>query len=111
MRPATGGLPAMSPGHEAASLLLAAACRRLGEPARALSVIESLASAHPGSALLQLELGRTYVACRRGAEARAALQRAVEIDTALAEAWRELSAQHLLAGDIALADAAYGNFR
>jgi predicted Zn-dependent protease len=106
-----GAILANEPRHEAASLLLAAACRRLGEPARALSVIESLASAHPGSAFLQLELGRTYVACARNAEARAALQRAVEADAALADAWRELSEQCLLAGDIALADMAYGEFR
>ncbi len=99
------------PRHEAAGLLLAAACRRLGEPERGMSVIESLARTHPGSAFLQLELGRTYAACGRSAEARMALQRAVEADGALADAWQELSAQHLLVGDLALADRAYGNFR
>src|ERR1700730_18843651 len=89
-----GAILADEPRHEAAGLLLAAACRRLGEPARAMSVIEALASTHPGSAFLQLELGRTYVACGRSTEARTALQRAVDADAALADAWQELSAQH-----------------
>jgi predicted Zn-dependent protease len=98
------------PGYEPANLLLAAACRRLGDSASAIVALESLAGAHPASALMQLELGRTYAAGGRNGEAIAAFERAVELDAALADAWRELSAQRFLAGDIASADAAYAAY-
>ena len=56
---------AVSPGHTAASLLLATARRRLGEPAMAASVLESLASTEANSSVIQLELGRAYAASGR----------------------------------------------
>jgi tetratricopeptide (TPR) repeat protein len=102
-----GAILANYPGHDAAGLLLAAACRRLGDSTSAVRVIESLALNHAASALIQLELGRTYTACGRHDEARAALERAVELDSNLADAWHELSAQRLRARDTASADAAY----
>src|SRR6478736_2646892 len=82
-----------TPGHEAASLLLASACRRLGEPARALQALQSIAQATPASPLLELELGRALAASGQSAQAIGALERAVALDERLAEAWRELSAQ------------------
>ena len=105
-----GAILANFPGHEAANLLLAAACRRLGDSASAIGAIESLALAHPASALMQLELGRTYAIGGRNKEAVAAFERAVELDAGLADAWRDLSAQRLLAGDTAAADAAYSRY-
>jgi len=99
------------PGHDAASLLLTAACRRLGNSSDAIGIMEALALAQPASALVQLELGRTYAACARGREAKLALERAVELDPNLADAWRELSEQHLQLGEIASADAAYTRYR
>jgi predicted Zn-dependent protease len=99
------------PRHEAAALLLAAACRRLGESASAIGVIEELAATWPDTAVLQLELGRIYAASGRSAEATAALQRAIDLDARLAEPWRELSALRLSAGDIVAADAAYLRYR
>jgi predicted Zn-dependent protease len=102
-----GAILANDPGHDAASLLFAAARRRLGDSASAVGVVESLARMHATSALIQLELGRTYAACGRNGEARAALERAVELDSSLAEAWHELAAQRLLHGDAPSADAAY----
>jgi predicted Zn-dependent protease len=98
------------PGHDAASLLLAAACRRLGDLASAAETLEALTHAHPESALLQLELGRTHAAAGRGQEACAALERAVRLDDALADAWKELAAQRFLAGDIRGGDLAYLTF-
>jgi predicted Zn-dependent protease len=98
---------AISPGHEEASLLFATACRRLGDAAVAAEVLESLSKAHPGSAVMQLELGRAYTADGRGADGCAAFERAVALDTALADGWRELAAQYFLAGEIQRGDAAY----
>ena len=65
------------PGHEAAKLLLATSCRRLGDPATATGLLEALVRAQPNSAVLQLELGRTYAAAGRHVEAIAASQAAV----------------------------------
>jgi tetratricopeptide (TPR) repeat protein len=106
-----GDILAKDPGSEAAGLLLSAACRRMGNSASAVGIIESLALSHPGSALLQLELGCSYAAGSRTEEAISALERAVALDAGLAEAWRELSAQRLLSGETALADTAYTRYR
>jgi tetratricopeptide (TPR) repeat protein len=106
-----GALLESHPGHDAASLLLSTACQRLGNSSDAIGIMEGLAHAQPTSALVQLELGRTYAACARNREAQAALERAVELDLNLADAWRELSEQRQLAGDTASADAAYLQYR
>lgn len=106
-----GALLESHPGHDAASLLLTAACRRLGNSSSAIGIMEGLAVAQPASALVQLELGRTYAACARGCEAKAVLERAVELDPNLADAWRELSEQRLQLGETAAADAAYTRYR
>ena len=99
------------PGHDAASLLLSAACRRLGNSSSAVGIIEALAHVQPASAIVHLELGRTYAACARTRDAKSALERAVELDANLADAWRELSEQRLLGGDTAAADQAYAYYR
>jgi len=96
-----------SPGHAEAQLLLAAACRRLGDPAAAVTVLEGLARARPDSPFMQLELGRALAASGRSAEALAALRRAVELDARLGDAWGELAAQLFAAGDALGGDAAY----
>jgi len=101
---------ARTPGHEEANLLLAAACRRLGDPKTASSVLESLCKAHPASPVMQFELGCSYAAGGRGADSLAAFQRAVTLDAAFTDGWRELSAQHFLAGNILEGDAAYGAY-
>ncbi|HEY2779345.1 MAG TPA: sulfotransferase [Steroidobacteraceae bacterium] len=99
------------PGQDAATLLLTAACRRLGNSADALDAMETLALAQPASAVIQLELGRTYAACGRYAAAQAALERALDLDAGLADAWREISELCLLENDTARADAAYLKYR
>lgn len=99
-----------SPGNEEAILLLAAACRQLGDPTTATGVLESLVEANPASPVMQLELGRVYASAGRRAEALVALRRAVELDGALADAWRELATQWFLAGDTRAGDAAYANY-
>jgi tetratricopeptide (TPR) repeat protein len=99
------------PGHDAASLLLSAACRRLGNSSGAVGIMEALARAEPSSAMVHLELGRTYAACGRSSDAKSALERAAELDANLADAWRELSEQRLLANETAPADQAYTHYR
>jgi tetratricopeptide (TPR) repeat protein len=106
-----GAILARHPGHDAASLLLSSACRRLGDSSSAVEAMEGLGRAQPASAIIQLELGRTYAACGRNREAKCALEQATALDPGLAEAWRELSLQRLLAGETAAADCAYLQFR
>jgi tetratricopeptide (TPR) repeat protein len=106
-----GALLESHPGHDAASLLLGTACRRLGNSSGAIGIMEALARAQPASALVQLELGRTYAACARSRDAKSALERAVELDPNLADAWRELSEQRLQLGETASADIAYTRYR
>jgi tetratricopeptide (TPR) repeat protein len=98
------------PQHEGASLLFAAARRRLGDLASATSMIESLAAAHPNSAVMQLEVGRTHAAAGRTAAAIAALEGAVALDPQLADGWRELAAQHFAAGDTLRGDTSYAAY-
>jgi len=100
---------ARAPGHAAAGLLLATARRKLGDPAAAAAVLESLAGTHD-SAVIQLELGRAYVAAGRSADALAAFQRAVRLDERLADAWRALAAQLHAAGSDLEGDRAYARY-
>lgn len=98
------------PGHSAASLLLAGASLRLGDTARACEVLESLAGAQSGSAIVQLELGRAYQAAGNREQALGALRRAVEFEPNLAEGWRELSMALAATGDEYGADRAYARY-
>ena len=101
---------AMVPAHAEAQLLLGAACRRIGDPGRAIAVLEALAAQHPQVPGTLLELGRAYAAAGRPAEAATAFGRAVEVDPGMLDAWRELAAQLFLAGDEKGGDEAYGYY-
>src|SRR5258708_5066866 len=105
-----GDVLAASPRHPEAGLLLGAALRKLGDPAAAAAVLESLSRTRPDSPVLQLELGRAYAACGRGEQALAALNRVVEIDPGLADAWRELAEQLFAAGATLEGDKAYARY-
>src|SRR5580698_8387418 len=94
------------PGHFAALLLLGTAWRGTGNPKAAASFAE-LAAAHPNSAPIHLELGRTLALQGRDADAITALKRAIELEPNLAEAWRELAALHAKHGDTDACDVAY----
>src|ERR1700732_1592348 len=87
------------PGHPAAALLLGTAHRACGDTQAAVAEFTALAEAQPESAVIRLELGRALRVGGRDAEARLALQRAVELAPGLAEAWRELSLVHAACGD------------
>jgi tetratricopeptide (TPR) repeat protein len=97
------------PKHPVATLLLGTARRNSGSP-EAAGLFGELASTQPDSAPLQYELARSLIVQGRGAEALAALQRAVELEPNLAEAWRELSVLYAAAGDTAACDSAYARF-
>jgi tetratricopeptide (TPR) repeat protein len=97
------------PGHPAALLLLGTAQRGAGSPEAAASFGE-LAAAHPHSAPIQLELGRTLAVQGRDAAALEVLRRAVDLEPNLAEAWHELAALHARHGDAAACDMAYEHF-
>jgi predicted Zn-dependent protease len=97
------------PGHFAALLLLGTARRGAGNPEAAASFAE-LVAAHPNSAPIHLELGRTLAIQGHDADALKALKRAVELEPNLAEAWRELAALHAKHRDPDACDVAYAHF-
>jgi tetratricopeptide (TPR) repeat protein len=97
------------PGHPAATLLLGTARRGSGSADAAASLRE-LAAVQPDSAPIQFELGRTLLAEGSEAQGKAALQRAVQIEPNLAEAWRELAMLYAKHGDDDACDIAYANF-
>lgn len=101
---------AAHPGHPEASLLLAAAFRRLGQSKDAATELESLGSEHRDTPFMQLELGRAYAASGRTESAVAAFRQAVALDPGLADAWRELATQLLAAGDTQGGDRAYRQY-
>jgi len=98
------------PGHVAAALLLGTAHRARGDAPAAVAEFTALAEAQPDSAVIRLELGRALRAAATPAEARRALERAVELAPDLGEAWRELSLVHAAQGESAACDAAYARF-
>ncbi len=101
---------ALFPGHAEASLLLATACRNLGEPATAVRVLDAVIASGTDSPAILLELGRAYAAGGRVSEAIAAMRTAVAADPRLADGWRELAAQKFIAGDTSGGDEAYERY-
>jgi len=99
-----------APGHPEATLMFAAACRKLGDAAAAAAALETLADAERDTPFIQLELGCAFAAAGRQTSAMAALQRAVALDDGLAEAWRELAALCFAAGEVQAGDVAYARY-
>jgi len=97
----------VAPGHPMAQLIAGIAARRLGNAARALSLIEPLAAAQPKAPAVHCELGLAYGDLGRGEDAIAALRHAVALKPDLADAWRALGDHLTATGDTAGADAAY----
>ncbi|MFI4890392.1 MAG: tetratricopeptide repeat-containing sulfotransferase family protein [Steroidobacterales bacterium] len=98
------------PGHSPARLLLACAHRLLGEPAKALAVLEPLALEEPDAPAVQLELGLARAETAAGEGAVAALRRATQLKPDWPEAWRRLADQLDVTGDAAGADQARAHF-
>jgi tetratricopeptide (TPR) repeat protein len=95
------------PDEPRARMILGAARRRMGDPLGARAILVPLATAQPGAAAVHHELGQTLAALGRTEEAIASLRYAVKLKPDLAEAWRALGDQLILAEDAAGADAAY----
>ena len=95
------------PAHPVALMIQGAAYRRLGETARAASVLRGLAAVQPDAARVHHEWGLVQAALGETAGAVASLRRAVHLRPQLAQAWRALGDLHTLAGEAAAADAAY----
>ena len=90
-----------------AELLEAAALRRSGDPAGALSLLQPLAAAHPGAWAAQLEVGVAHAALGRAREAVRALSRATALNPGLALAWHALGDQLAITGDLGGSQAAH----
>lgn len=95
------------PAHPLATLLLGVARRTGGDAAGALDVLGPLAAMHPQWALAHYELAIALSGLDRNAAAVTALQRAVTLKPAMADAWRALGDELTMAGDAAGADSAY----
>lgn len=81
----------VQPDHPTARLILGAAHRRAGRLDSALAVLQALAAEYPHSAPAHLELGVARFESGRGAEAEAALRRAVQLNPASPDGWRLLA--------------------
>jgi tetratricopeptide (TPR) repeat protein len=92
------------PGHSEAALLLAAALRQQAKHGAALEVLRPL----PHTAAVDFEAGLAHAGLDQREEAIASLRRVVEREPQHASAWRALGDEYTLAGDVAMADAAYG---
>jgi protein O-GlcNAc transferase len=80
--------PQLEAAYHVESLLL----RDLRQPLPALQLLQQGLLTLPHSALLHASLGETYLALNQPAQARAALERALELDGGLCSAWVNLGA-------------------
>ena len=97
----------VAPEHPVATLLLAVARRRVGEPAAALALLEPLAARQIKSAACQYELALTLVDLGEADRALITLRAAVALSVDFADAWRTLGDLLTARQDTSGADAAY----
>jgi tetratricopeptide (TPR) repeat protein len=95
------------PAHPAATLLLGVARRTGGDAAAALDSLEPLVAMHPQWALAHYELALALSGLERGGDAILELRHAVALKPDMADAWRALGDELMVAGDAAGADSAY----
>jgi tetratricopeptide (TPR) repeat protein len=95
------------PNHPQALLILGAAHRDLGDAAAAATVLRPLARTQLRAAAVHHEWALTQAALGDPAGAIASLRHALALKPSLAQAWRALGDLHMLAGEPAVADAAY----
>jgi len=94
------------PEHPAALLLLGVARRNSGELASAVEVLSALARAHPQWPLAHYEQALALSLTDQHLQAIEALRHATRLRPQMAEAWRALADELMIAGDSARADAA-----
>ena len=90
---------ARHPDLAAARQVLATALRLLGDPRKALSVIDPIAREHDASPDILHELALCLGAAGRGADAINALRKVLQLDPEHAAAWRSLGDQLSASGD------------
>nr|WP_237437405.1 tetratricopeptide repeat-containing sulfotransferase family protein [Alteraurantiacibacter aestuarii] len=98
---------AKAPENPDAVLLMAAAARRQGDPARAAHLLSPLAQSGKGRADVHQELGLAWASLGRSDDAIEQLEMAVTRNPGLSAAWRALGDQHTARGDSGSADTAY----
>jgi predicted Zn-dependent protease len=98
------------PDHPTARLILGAAHRRAGRLEAALDVLDALTAEFPQSAPAHLELGVACFEYGRGAEAEAALRRALQLNPASPDGWRLLADCLDARGDASGADEARARY-
>jgi tetratricopeptide (TPR) repeat protein len=100
----------VSPAHPSATLLLGTAERLRGEPQAAKTVLQGLVGKQPRWAAAHYELGLALGALGRGDGAARELQRAVELDPGMPDAWRSLADHLATIGDESGAERARARF-
>jgi tetratricopeptide (TPR) repeat protein len=95
------------PDQPMATLILGIARRECGQVKGALAELEPLAGRAPSWAAAHYELGLALGADGQGEAAVRALERAVELDPRLPDAWRALADHRFALGETEAADAAY----
>ena len=100
-----------APSHPEAALLVATASRQLGDPGKAVELLEPVIRAQPESASLWFELGRAQSAARLDRAAEDTLRHAIGLDDRLADAWRLLAELLHRQGDAVGGDRAYRRFQ
>jgi len=98
-----------SPDNIDATLLLAQALRRQHNRPDALTILEALGARESVSALVYFELGLALRETGEHQKAIAALNRAVDLDSSLSDAWHALGEEYLEVGDIVAADRAFAH--
>ena len=96
-----------SPGDPVARLLLGMAHNALGEPARALEVLQPLSLEQPSAPRVWMELGVAHAESDQRPEAIAAIEQAARLQPTLPRVWLNLAALLDATGDRARAATAY----
>ena len=96
-----------APGEPVARLLLGMAHNALGEPARALEVLQPLSLEQPSAPRVWMELGVAHAESHDHPKAIAAIERAARLQPTLPRVWLNLAALLDASGDRARAATAY----
>ncbi|MDB5581474.1 MAG: tetratricopeptide repeat protein [Bradyrhizobium sp.] len=99
-----------APDDPRALLVLASSLRRLGDVEAAKELLVRLAARFPRAPLTQYELGLTHAALHEDRAAIASLERAVQLQPDLADAWKALGDLYFIRGDEQRARTAFAGY-